>query len=152
MGGPAERSKKQLSKRKSQEPSQQTGLLPVLALTAAFAGFVLWKRHRHSASKTHRKSEEQGSKFQFPKGKAAAAGNARSKATRNNKKNKKGRREEIKARQQKTAETTKASDSKEKDEREKEPLVLNYSYFVPERADRLSAPAQRMTLPPKEQK
>ena len=29
--------------------------------------------------------------------------------------------------------------------------MLNYSYFVPERSDRMSAPAQRMTLPQKEQ-
>ncbi len=38
------------------------------------------------------------------------------------------------------------------DDKDKEPLVLNYSYFVPERSDRMSAPAQRMTLPQKEQK
>ena len=44
------------------------------------------------------------------------------------------------------------SGSKETDEKEKEPLILNYSYFVPERADKMSAPAQRMALPPKETK
>lgn len=36
--------------------------------------------------------------------------------------------------------------------KEKDPLILNYSYFVPERADKMSAPAQRMALPPKETK
>ena len=35
-------------------------------------------------------------------------------------------------------------------EKDKDPLILNYSYFKPDRSDHLSAPAQRMTLPPKE--
>ncbi len=29
--------------------------------------------------------------------------------------------------------------------------MLNYSYFVPDRADRLGTPAQRMTLPAKQE-
>lgn len=44
-----------------------------------------------------------------------------------------------------TRETKEAKDDKDKD-----PLVLNYSYFVPDRADKLSTPAQRMTLPSKQ--
>lgn len=37
-----------------------------------------------------------------------------------------------------------------KDDKDKDPLVLNYSYFVPDRTDKLSTPAQRMTLPSKQ--
>lgn len=152
MSVPASKSKIQRSRRNSNQPSQQTGLLPVLAVTAAVAGFILWRRHKQSASQPRKGLQERQSKFQFPKGKAASAGNARSKASSNNKKNKKDRKEELKARQQKAAETSKPSGSKETDEKEKEPLILNYSYFVPERADKMSAPAQRMALPPKETK
>ena len=63
--------------RKIQQPSQKTGLLPVLAVTAAFAGLIWWRRHKQNASQPRRSPQEQGSKFRFPKGKAAAAGNAR---------------------------------------------------------------------------
>lgn len=41
-----------------------------------------------------------------------------------------------------------AKDSKE--DKDKDRLVLNYSYFVPDRSDRLGTPAQRMTLPSKQ--
>ncbi|CAL5222666.1 g5063 [Coccomyxa viridis] len=152
MAVPSKQSKTQLTKRKAQQPSQQTGLLPVLAVTAAVAGLVWWRRHKQNASQPRRSAHEQGSKFRFPKGKAAAASNARSKASTNNKKNKKDRKEEIKARQHKAAETSKPSGSKETDDKDKDPLILNYTYFVPERADKMSAPAQRMALPPKETK
>jgi hypothetical protein len=98
----------------------------------------------------------------------------------NNKKNRKERKEEIKARQKgsgrwdgiyelqaasrlcdsplpshlcgpcREAKGQQKREQGSSGDKEKDPLVLNYSYFVPDRTDRLGAPAQRMTLPPKE--
>ena len=63
---------------RTQQPQpQQTGLLPVLAVTAAVAGFIWWRRHKQNASEPRKKAQERGSRFHFPKGKTAAAGNAR---------------------------------------------------------------------------
>ena len=63
--------------RNATQPSQQTGLLPVLAVTAAVAGFIWWSRHKQGASQSRKRPQERQSRFQFPKGKAASAGNAR---------------------------------------------------------------------------
>lgn len=63
--------------RRSNEGPQQTGLLPVLAVTAAVAGLIWWRRHQQSASQPRKSPQERTSRFQFPRGKAASAGNSR---------------------------------------------------------------------------
>ncbi|KAK9909278.1 hypothetical protein WJX75_009999 [Coccomyxa subellipsoidea] len=79
----------------------------------------------------------------------ALVGFAWSKTQNNKKKKGKERREEIRARQN-PAKKDGRETKKAKDDKDKDPLVLNYSYFVPDRADKLGMPAQRMTLPSKQ--
>ncbi|BDA41431.1 hypothetical protein COCOBI_02-2110 [Coccomyxa sp. Obi] len=126
----------------------RTGLLSLLAVAGAIVGFAWWRRQQQPKAQKPKGTQESRSPFRFPNAKAGTS--SRGRQTQNNKKKKgKERREEVKARQNPAkGEGRDAKDSKE--DKDKDPLVLNYSYFVPDRSDRLGTPAQRMTLPSKQ--
>ncbi|EIE25184.1 hypothetical protein COCSUDRAFT_61426 [Coccomyxa subellipsoidea C-169] len=133
MSGKQQRKKTTQRAKSLSEREPRTGLLSLLAVAGALVGFAWWRKQQQAKSQKPKKAQESESAF-------------RSK-TQNNKKSKgKERREEIKARQN----PAKGEGREAKDDKDKDPLVLNYSYFVPDRADRLGTPAQRMTLPAKQ--
>lgn len=148
MSGKQQRRKVAQRGKSLSQREPKTGLLSLLAVAGAIVGFAWWRRQQQAKSQKPERTQEKESHFRFPNAKAGTS--SRGRQTQNNKKKKgKERREEVKARQNPAnKEGREARHSKE--DKDKDPLVLNYSYFVPDRSDRLGAPAQRMTLPSKQ--